>query len=151
MCTSPVADSRLAKNRTIRPPDKLLASLDVASVSRVAVAISSAICSGGSGTVGSGVLVPAEAVPLLLVLRLGTHLDIVRGGVTRKGISGAGGFGVVLVAAPESTTATVGIVVGRRRTEALLALVVAGKQNLEENGDQEEETTGSVNMLGAKP
>lgn len=149
--TRPVADDRLAKNSIIRLPGRLLASLDVASVCRVAVAIARAVGNRGRGTVGSGVLVTAEAVPLLLVLRLGTHLNVVRSGVAGQGISGAGSFGVVLVAAPEGTTATVSVVVGGRRTEALLALVVASKQDLEENGDQEEETRGSVSMLGAKP
>lgn len=52
----------------------------------------------------------------------------------------AADLGAVLVAAPEGTTATVRVVVGRRGTEALLALVVASEQDLEEDGDQEEET-----------
>jgi hypothetical protein len=41
------------------------------------------------------------------------------------------------VAAPPTATATGSVAVCGRGTEALLALVVAGKQDLEEDGDQE--------------
>ena len=57
-----------------------------------------------------------------------------------QGIDATHGFRVVLVAAPESGATTVGVVVGRRGTETLLALMVACEQDLEEDGDQEEET-----------
>lgn len=51
-------------------------------------------------------------------------------------------FGVILVATPEGLAATVGVTVGRGGTETLLALVVAGEQDLEEDGGQVEDAGG---------
>jgi len=65
--------------------------------------------------------------------------DIPRGRVVGQGVSGIGGWGSSLVAAPEAAAGSVGVVVARGGAEALLALVVAGQQHLEEDGDDEEE------------
>lgn len=51
-------------------------------------------------------------------------------------------IGVVLVASPEETTAAapaVGVVVGGRRAEPLLALVVTSIEHLEQDGNEEKE------------
>lgn len=63
------------------------------------------------------------------------------GWVAGQGIGAADGasFGVVLVTAPEGLAATVGVAVSGRGTETLLALVVAGEKDLEEDGNQVEE------------
>lgn len=58
------------------------------------------------------------------------------------------GFRVALVLATEpssATTAAVGVAVGWRRAETLLALVMTGEKDLEENGDDEED---AVNVSG---
>lgn len=61
-----------------------------------------------------------------------------------ESIVGVGGaVGVVLVAAPEETTAAtgaVGVVVVRGRTEPLLALVIVTIESLQADGDEEEDT-----------
>jgi hypothetical protein len=62
---------------------------------------------------------------------------------TRRRVGGqhivrAGILGSVLVATPEATAlraCSVGVVVGRRGAEALLTLVMAAKEELEEDGD----------------
>lgn len=114
-------------------------NLDVASVRRVTVAIATG--SRGSNRSSGGVLVFApRAKPSLLGLGLRAHLDVIGGWVAGQDISAADvGFGVILVAAPEGLAATVGVTVGRGGTETLLALVVAGEKDLEEDGDQVEE------------
>jgi hypothetical protein len=84
-------------------------------------------------------LLAPRAEPVLLGLLLSTQLDISRGGVAGQSIHATTGLGVVLLAAPPLTAGAVGVVVGGGRAEALLALVVAGKEDLEEDGDQEEE------------
>lgn len=53
-------------------------------------------------------------------------------------------LGVVLVASPEPLAATRGVTVSGRGTETLLALVVAGQEDLEQDGDQEEEAVMDV-------
>lgn len=56
--------------------------------------------------------------------------------MTRKHVVCTGGFRGTLVAAPEATAlgaGAVGVTVCRGRTETLLALVVAGVEQLEEN------------------
>lgn len=73
-------------------------------------------------------------------LRVGPQFNIVWRGVVGKSVVDVG-IGVVLVAAPEETTAAapaVGVVVGRRRTETLLTLVVTGIEHLEQDGNKEE-------------
>jgi hypothetical protein len=84
-------------------------------------------------------LLAPRAEPVLLGLLLSTQLDIGRGGVTRQSIYATTGLGVIPLAAPPLTAGTVGVVVGGGRTEALLALVVAGQEDLEEDRDEEKE------------
>lgn len=114
-------------------------SLDVTSIGRATIAIA-ILRTRSSGGIGSVMLLLApRAEPVLLGLLLSTQLDISRGGVAGQSIHATTGLGVVLLAAPPLTAGAVGVVVGGGRAEALLALVVAGKEDLEEDGDQEEE------------
>lgn len=132
-----LSSNHLSLNKTT--PTSYTATLDVTRVGRVAVAIAITIL-GGSG---SGVLVTTERAtePRLFILgRLSTQLDVGGGRVAGESISAANSLRAVLVAAPETLTATVGVAVARRRTETLLTLVVAGQEDLEQDGDQEEET-----------
>ena len=116
------------------------ARLVVAGVRGATVAIA-VLNTGRAGDGGRGALLATERVPGLLVLGLGAiQLDVVGSRVARQGI-GTVRVGVVLVAREPATAATRGVAVGRGRTETLLALVVAGEKDLEENGDEEQETS----------
>lgn len=86
-------------------------------------------------------ILTAKAVePPLLLPRSGSRLDIVGGGVVRKCVVTVG-LGRSFVATPEGKAllGAVRVVVGGRRTETLLALVVTAKKELEEDGNEEEE------------
>lgn len=120
--------------------------LVVSSVGRVAVAIAiCATCSRCSSGSGSGiVLVATEATePGFFSLGLTAKFDVIGGGVSGESVV-TGHIRAVLVAAPEPFAAARGISVGRRGAEALLALMVACQQDLEEHGDQEEEAVGEI-------
>ena len=120
-------------------PSPFAIFLVVASVGRVTVSI--AILSRGSSSAirSSSVLVTAPAAePALLVLGLGSVLDVGRSGVAWQGVVTVC-LGVVLVASPEPLAATRGVAVSGGGTETLLALVVAGQEDLEQDGDEEEE------------
>ena len=81
----------------------------------------------------------ASAAVLLLV---GAQLDVLRCGMTGERIVDVA-VGVVLVTTPEETTAATGavcVVVSGGGTETLLPLVVPGIEDLEEDGEEEEET-----------
>lgn len=84
-------------------------------------------------------LLAPRAEPVLLGLLLSTELDVGRGGMAGQSVYTPTGLGGVPLAAPPLTAAAVGVVVGRGWAEALLALVVAGQEDLEEDGDEEEE------------
>lgn len=111
--------------------------LNVASVGRVTVAIGVLGSTTASGKRGSGVILLStpRAEPVLLALGLGAHLDFTGSRVARQGVVSRGRIGRS-VAAPPTATATRSIAVCGRGTKALLALVVTGKQDLEEDGDQ---------------
>jgi hypothetical protein len=72
-----------------------------------------------------------------MLLGISTHFDIGRGRVARKHIVCTGSFGSTFVAAPEAAAlggaGAGGVIVSRGRAETLLALVVAGVEELEEN------------------
>lgn len=105
--------------------------LVVARIRGTAIAI--AIFHGGrTGSRGASLAAPAE--PRVLI---GDRLDISRGRMAGQGIWGGASFPV---AAPELAAATKGVVVGWGGAKALLTLVVAGHQDFEEDGDQEQET-----------
>jgi hypothetical protein len=76
-------------------------------------------------------LLAPRAEPVLLGLLLSAHLDVNWGGVGGQSVHATTGLGVVLLAAPPLTAGAVGVVVGGRGAEALLALVVAGQEDLE--------------------
>lgn len=109
--------------------------LNVTGICGVAVTVgvlgSTRAISNGSGSVV--LLATPRAEPVLLVLGLGVHLDFTGSGVAGEGIISCGVGG--LVAAPPAAAATRGIAICGRGTEALLALVVTGKKNLEEDGN----------------
>jgi hypothetical protein len=73
----------------------------------------------------------------------------VRGRVCGKHVVSVNLLGGSLVATPEaSALGAVGVSVGGRRTEALLASVVTAEKELEEDGDEEEEAiSASANVL----
>lgn len=100
---------------------------------------SNLVSSAGVGRIGGGVGArllarehPAEETRLLL---RGAQFHIVGRRVTGKHVIAAAGLGVVLLVATEEAPAlgAVGVSVCRGGTEALLALVVAGVQDLEED------------------
>jgi hypothetical protein len=69
-------------------------------------------------------------------------LNFTGSSVSGQHIISTGVLGRMLVAAPKAAAlraCSVGVVVGRGGTEALLALVVAAEEVLEEDGDKEEE------------
>lgn len=110
--------------------------LIVARVRRIAVSVSV------SGLRTGRVLAAREEAIRARLFGVGTQLDVVGGWVAGEGIVD-GGVGVVLVATPEETTAAtgaVGVVVVGGGAETLLALVVTGVKDLEEDGDKEEAT-----------
>ena len=75
----------------------------------------------------------------------GASLDIVRGRVFGEHVVSVNLLGGSLVATPEaSTLSAVGVTVGGRRTEALLASVVTAEKELEEDGDEEEEAISAL-------
>lgn len=108
--------------------------LVVTRIRRVAVSVGTSIA----------VLVAREESTTVRLFSVGTKFDILRGRVAGESIVGVGGaVRVVLVAAPEETTATtgaIGIVVVRGGTEPLLALVVVTVEGLQADGDEEEGT-----------
>lgn len=79
--------------------------------------------------------------PALLSSRcLAVHLNVLRSWVAGESIRTR--LRVVLLAAPPLAAAAPGVAVGWGGAESLLALVVAGEQDLEEDGDGEEEAVG---------
>lgn len=72
-------------------------------------------------------------------------LNVVRGRVCGEHVVSVNLLGGSLVATPEaSTLSAVGVTVGGRRTEALLASVVTAEKELEEDGDKEEEAISAL-------
>ena len=120
-------------------------TLDVTGIRRATVAIAILRTRGRGTSGGGGVLLPAPgAEPGLLGLLLSAHLDIGRGGVAGESVHATARLRDILIAAPPLTASAVGVVVGRGGAEALLTLVVAGQQDLEEDGDEEEEAGEGV-------
>lgn len=129
-----------SRRRVGKSPLITRSDLVVTRVGRAIVAVA-ILGASGTGAVGrGGVLVATEpAEPGLLVLGLGTvQLDVTGGRVTGQSV--AASVKVVLVAREPVATAAGGVAVGRGGTEALLALVVTGQEDLEKDGDKEQET-----------
>lgn len=71
-----------------------------------------------------------------MLLGISAHFDVGRGRVARKHIVCTGSIRGTLVAAPEAAAlgaGAVGVIVCRGRAETLLALVVAGVEELKKN------------------
>lgn len=96
-----------------------------------------------AGVCGVSVSVPGGTISVLLS---SVELDITGGRVAREEVVVTAIFRVCLVLplepAAATATRTISVTVCGRRTEALLALVVTGQEELEEDGDQEEEAIG---------
>ena len=89
-----------------------------------------------------GVLVTApQAKPTLLILFLRiTKLNIPRGGVAGQNITIVVLRIALAATSKPASSRAVSVIISRGRTEPLLALVVTGQKNLENNRNQEKET-----------
>lgn len=124
----------------------IIRHLIIARVGRVTIPIPILRTSSRGGS-SSGILVASPATkPAFLGLWLGTKLDVSWGRVARQVVI-AILLGVVLGTVPEPFAATRGVGVSGGGAEALLALVVAGQEDLEEDGDEEEEAGRSRKLV----
>lgn len=87
--------------------------------------------------------IPRRSTSTIVILLGAVQLHITRRGMAREHIIRRVSLRVSLILATEParpTTRAVGIAVRRRGTETLLALVVTGEEELEEDRDQKEAT-----------